>query len=64
MDIQLKIIDLKKECSISTEVSAEGFERRKHTYQFHNSYLSMAEVYDEHHKKHRLFLSTLEKWLA
>jgi len=62
MDVHLKVKDFKKMCSISTEVSAEGFEIHKHQYQFHNSLLFMAEAYDQNHKKHRLFLSALERW--
>jgi len=63
MDINLKVKDLNKICSVSTEVTAEGFNIHEHKFEFHNSSLFMADAYDENHKKFRLFLSSLEKWL-
>ena len=63
MDINLKVINFNKMCSVSTEVSAEGFDTHDHKFEFHNSNLFMADMYNENHKKHRLFLSALEKWL-
>lgn len=63
VDINLKVINFNKLCSVSTEVAAEGFSTHEHKFEFHNSNLFMADVYDENRKKHRLFLSALEKWL-
>jgi hypothetical protein len=61
MDISLRVPDLKKPCAIHSEISAEDFTTIEHEYQFHNSYISLAQVEELDGRKLNITLDYLEE---